>query len=255
MKQSADILAYYLDSLENLETNDWDVHYCFVDDNDEQTSTELLKEFAKKHTVTLLSSAFQDEYVKTDNTHHWNDNLIWKVANFKNEIIHKAIQEGYDYLFFVDSDIVLHPYTLQQLMQAEKAVISEIFWTRWTKEATVALPQVWVSDQYTLYARQKDEVLTQEEAQRRTWTFIEKLKVPGVYEVGGLGALTLIRRDALVKGVHFGEIKNLSFTGEDRHFCVRAHALGIDLHVDTHYPAYHIYRPEDLEKLKRIRNK
>ena len=29
--------------------------------------------------------------------------------------------------------------------------------------------------------------------------------------------------------------------GEDRHFCIRAAALGLSLYVDTHYPAYHIY--------------
>lgn len=255
IKQSAAILRFYLESLESLEKEDWQVHYCFVDDNDEEASHDLLTEFANKHQVTILSSEFEDEYVKTDNTHHWNDNLIWKVANFKNEIIQKAVKEEYDYLFFVDSDLALHPNTLQQLVIANKEVISEIFWTKWTKDATVALPQVWVSDQYTLYEKKKNESLTQEEANKRTWAFIEKLKKPGVYEVGGLGALTLIHKDALLKGVHFGEIKNLSFTGEDRHFCVRAGALGIDLYVDTHYPAYHIYRPEDLEKLKRIRNK
>src|SRR5690606_16148011 len=47
--------------------------------------------------------------------------------------------------------------------------------------------------------------------------------------------------------VSFSEIKNLSFWGEDRHFCIRAAALGLSLYVDTNYPAYHIYRESDLE--------
>lgn len=255
VKQSSAILHHYLQSLENLETEDWEIHYCFVDDNDEETSHELLTEFAKKHPVTLISSDYNDDYVKTDNTHHWNEDLIWKVAHFKNQIIEKALKEDFDYLFFVDSDLVLHPKTLKQLQLAQKEIVSEIFWTKWTKDASVAMPQVWISDQYTLYKKGKNEQITPEEANRRAWNFIEQLKIPGVYEVGGLGALTLIHKSALVKGVHFGEIKNLSFMGEDRHFCIRANALGIALHVDTHYPAYHIYRPDDLEKLERIRKK
>ncbi len=39
-------------------------------------------------------------------------------------------------------------------------------------------------------------------------------------------------------------LDNVSFWGEDRHFCIRARALNIDLFVDTVFPAYHIYRKE-----------
>lgn len=37
--------------------------------------------------------------------------------------------------------------------------------------------------------------------------------------------------------------------GEDRHFCIRALALGFELFVDTHYPAFHLYRSADCERL------
>ena len=47
---------------------------------------------------------------------------------------------------------------------------------------------------------------------------------------------------ALKLGVSFSIIDNISFWGEDRHFCIRAEALGLKLYVDTVYPAYHIYR-------------
>jgi len=57
----------------------------------------------------------------------------------------------------------------------------------------------------------------------------------------------LISRAALIKGVSFKPIKNLTIHGEDRFFCIRAAVLGIDLFVDTYYPAYHIYREKDLD--------
>lgn len=84
--------------------------------------------------------------------------------------------------------------------------------------------------------------------------FLNTLRRPGIYEVGGLGACTLISRRALEAGANFSKIKNLSLTGEDRHFCVRAAVLGFPLYVDTHLPAYHIYRNKDLEGVSTYRD-
>ena len=60
----------------------------------------------------------------------------------------------------------------------------------------------------------------------------------------------LISKKALSLGVSFSEIYNLGFSGEDRHFCVRAAALGLELYADTHYPPFHIYRESELPALK-----
>src|SRR5262249_6789463 len=106
---------------------------------------------------------------------------------------------------------------------------------------------------YTLFERRPDETLSKEEMARRTMEFLRMLRRPGTYRVGGLGACTLIKREALAKGLHFGEIDNLSFLGEDRHFCVRARALGIELWADTRYPPLHLYRGSDLERVEAFR--
>ncbi|GEN35031.1 glycosyltransferase [Aneurinibacillus danicus] len=139
----------------------------------------------------------------------------------------------------------MHPATLQHLVSLEKDIVSEIFWTSW-QEGERKFPQVWLSDQYTLYHRSPHETLSDEDVQARTMEFLQQLRKPGVYEVGGLGACTLISRRALLAGVNFNTIPNISLIGEDRHFCVRATALGFSLFVDTYYPAYHIYRDSDL---------
>jgi hypothetical protein len=107
---------------------------------------------------------------------------------------------------------------------------------------------VWISDEYTQYRQERGETVSEEEKDERYRQFLSMLKKPGLYEVGGLGACTLIHRSALAAGVHFGPIRNLSFWGEDRHFCVRAAALGIPLYVDTHYPAFHIFRDSDVQE-------
>lgn len=252
--QKPEILEEFLKSLKELNKGDLIVDYFFIDDNENSESTLLLEKFKEDHEgVLILKSECSDRYVCDENTHSWKENLVWKVANFKDIIIKYAKDNYYDYLFFIDSDLVLHKDTLSHLILTGKDIISEVFWTKWTRNAYFA-PQVWLSDTYTQFERKRDESLDYLEISRRKKHFIDKLREPGVYEVGGLGACTLISSHALHKGVSFKEIDNLSFWGEDRHFCIRAKSLGLKLYVDTHYPAYHIYRDEYLSGISRYKN-
>lgn len=120
-----------------------------------------------------------------DTMHYWDDALIDRVARFKNDMITYAIQHDYDYLFLIDSDLLLYPETIEHLITTEKDIISEVFWTKWQPN-TDPLPQVW---QYDVYGLREG--------------FVKYLKHPGIYEVGGLGACTLITRKALQSGVNF----------------------------------------------------
>ncbi|MDQ0177784.1 glycosyltransferase family 2 protein [Bacillus chungangensis] len=250
VRQDPIILKLYLLSLKQLEKEGVKVDYFFVDDNNDELSKKILEIFGRRQDTTIESyHDMQDEsYFKDERTHYWTGSLIQKVARIKNHIIDHVLKENYDYLFFVDSDLLLHPSTLQQLMKADKDIVSEIFWTRWTPNG-MELPQVWVKDNYTLFDQDFGEHLTDEEINKRLMEFLNKLRKPGIYEVGGLGALTLIKRSVLEAGVHFGEIKNVSFPGEDRHFCIRAVVNGFKLFVDTHYPATHLYRQSNVEEI------
>ncbi|MDQ0270597.1 glycosyltransferase family 2 protein [Cytobacillus purgationiresistens] len=248
------ILQEFLCSLRNIERSEIEIGYFFIDDNDDALSSQILREFAKENeNVTLLVSGQKDTYFKNDTTHFWNEHLIWKVAKYKNTIINQAVYEQYDYLFLVDSDLLLHPLTIKQLLAAGKDIVSEIFWTAW-QDDSMSQPQVWLRDEYTQHEQGRGEELTYEEASDRYYQFISRMKTPGLYEVGGLGACTLISRRAMDAGVDFSQIKNLSFWGEDRHFCVRAAALGFSLFVDTHFPAYHIYRSPDLNGINHFKD-
>lgn len=247
VRQRPAVLREFLSSLTELHTSGLTVHYFFLDDNDTEEASEQLAQFAQENERVVVEQANGSTapYIRDEQTHFWKDELVWKVATMKDHIIERALQEGYDYLFFIDSDLVLHPRTLQQLVASGKEIISNIFWTKWSQNAS-ELPQVWLYDQYKLYESGRDESLSDEEVNRRIQAFLRRLRIPGIYEVGGLGACTLISRKALEGGVRFARIYNVSFWGEDRHFCIRAAALGFRLHVDTHYPAYHIYRESEL---------
>ena len=244
--QKPEILEDFLKSLKSLNQHTVSMDYMFVDDNIDEKSSKLLAEFEKEGSrVIIRSGKEQGEYLCNDESHHWNDDLMLKVANYKNSIIDYAIENNYDYLFFVDSDLVLHPNLVEHLKTANKDIISEIFWSQWHKDRPLE-PNVWLFDEYDLVPKTLGENLSEKEMKLREIKFLNQLRIPGVYEVGGLGACTLISIAALVEGVSFKPIKNLTIHGEDRFFCIRAAVLGIDLFVDTHYPAYHIYREQDL---------
>ncbi|WP_127585515.1 glycosyltransferase [Paenibacillus koleovorans] len=261
VRQTPAILERFLDSLRRLEKKSLAVSYLFVDDNEDPAASSLLQKFRETAGRAVVVSQQQHRveqeqlrvggvpassaYVKDETTHYWKEDLIWKVASMKDGIIREALAKKFDYLFLIDSDLLLQPETLEQLVRAERDIVSNVFWTRWKPDAA-ELPQVWLRDEYTLFDKRREEALTPMESSIRTLAFLERLRTPGVYEVGGLGACTLISRKALRAGVRFEEIPNLSFSGEDRHFCIRAAALGIPLHVDTHYPAFHLYRESDL---------
>lgn len=255
MRQKPEILQEFFTSLNELDLQGIQLDFYFVDDNENPTSKELLKKFCeeKKSPTRCLVIAppktpQKTEYVCNETTHYWQEDLVWKVADFKNKMIEQALVDRYDYLFLIDSDLILHPNTLHALLETNKEIVSNIFWTSWV-EYSPPLPQVWLTDHYTQYAVEIGETLSNEEIAKRHQQFISMLQKKGTYEVGGLGACTLISASALQKGVNFKRIKNVTFWGEDRHFCIRASALGIDLFVDTHYPSYHLYRSSNLSSI------
>jgi len=246
IRQKPAILKEFLQSLVRLEKENLSIDFLFIDDNEPEESGKLLKDFnCSSGKTEIIQGDKVNSYHCDESNHHWQEDLIWKVAEYKDYIINTAKEQNYDFLFLIDSDLILHPRTLIHLISTQRDIISEIFWTKWKPELP-PLPQVWVTDQYNLFYRARNQDLSQDEAQSRINGFLHCLQIPGIYEVGGLGACTLISQKALRAGVSFKEISNVSFWGEDRHFCIRAMALGFKLFVDTFYPAYHIYRESEL---------
>ncbi len=254
VRQRPNILKEFLKSLEEVDKSDLEVDYFFVDDNNDSKSSDLLEKFSKKYNMILKKAkdyAFlsTSDYVCDDkSTHIWKKDLIKKITLFKNDIIDYARVQKYDYLFFIDSDIVLNRQTIKHLMSRKVDIVSNVFWTQWYTGMPLE-PQVWLQDVWSCFINDWDNPLNKNGKVRQKLNFFTKLRFPGIYEVGGLGACTLISKNALAKGVSFALLDNISFWGEDRHFCVRAKALGLKLYVDTVYPAYHIYREEYLNRV------
>lgn len=166
-------------------------------------------------------------------THRWTDKAVAQVAGMKNAIIKIFLKGDYTHLFLIDSDLVLHPMTLSKLLEEDKDIIAECFWTKWNP-AQPEMPNAWDFNTYEFFPDRN----------------IEDWKIAGVYPVGMTGACTLIKRKVLEAGVDFARVYNLSFWGEDRHFCARAAVHGFGIWLDTHYPPVHLYRESEYLRFK-----
>lgn len=247
IRQKATVLSEFLKGLDELDLTGLDIGYMFIDDNAEAASSALLKEFARTHDNVVLTPSAEygiannQDYVCNNAVHVWKTSLIQRITAYKNDIIAYARDNGYDYLFFVDSDLIMDPRTIKHLISRNVDIVSNVFWTQWTIPGPLA-PQVWLQDESAYYKRDWDKEYTQAMLDQEQADFFAQMRIPGLYKVGGLGACTLLNRRSIESGVSFDIVDNISFWGEDRHFCVRARVLGLGLYVDTVYPAYHIYR-------------
>ena len=150
--------------------------------------------------------------------HLWDRHLVSAMSDYRNMTIRKALEGGYDYLFSVDTDLVLEEHTLKQLIEDDRDCVAGLFWTNGWSNA-------WMYDQ-------------------AGGNNLPEWKVPGLYQVGGTGALFLIKRKVLEAGVDYTPIPNLrkAVFGEDRHFCIRAVCCGFEIWADNRCQPVHLYK-------------
>ena len=170
-------------------------------------------------------------YEKTGNDHLWTLDLMWKMGDLRNRTIAEMLNGGYDYWLSIDTDIVVDPWTIYHLVNADKDIVSEIFWTQAPNGRYWC--NAWMVDQAA--------------GMREEW------RKPGLYRVGMTGALTLVKRKVFEAGVDYTRIPNIqqALRGEDRHFCVRAAVMGFEMWIDTHAPARHLYTRKLYEEYMR----
>lgn len=229
VRQDEEIFDLYLDSLRNLYVPDeFTIDKAFIFHNCEHLAQKLNK------TEKAIINNDNTDYMCDENTHEWKGENFSQVTIMKNALLKYAYENNYDYVFLVDSDLILHQNTLVKLMEANKDMVVEVFWTKWDNQSE-AMPNAWSCDNYTVVPSE-----------------IKKWKQKGLYPVGMAGACTLLSRKVLERNVNFTPIPNVSWTiWEDRAFCIRAMCAGIQPWLDTNYPAIHLYRPSELEKFKK----
>ena len=215
LRQEVDVFQAYQEGLDRLEVPEGFTVERFFVVNDCDEVIPVIRD-AKYEVINT-----GEYYEKTHNDHLWTLDNMWKMGELRNRTIREMLDGGYDYWLSVDTDIVLDPWTLYHLIQADKDIVSEIFWTQapngkywcnaWMVDQSCGMPEDW--------------------------------RKPGLYQCGMTGALTLVKRKVFEAGVSYARIPNIqtALRGEDRHFCVRAACHGFEMWIDTHCPARHLY--------------
>jgi GT2 family glycosyltransferase len=121
VRNRAWILPFYLQYLTALNYPQEQIEYCFViNDSTDDTETILL-EFARRFPTRLL-------YDNSSRPGGWKRGFYQfsRLADLRNRLLEEFLQSHCDYLFSVDSDILVPANCLQLLLQAEGDVVSAL---------------------------------------------------------------------------------------------------------------------------------
>ena len=164
-----------------------------------------------------------DIYRKTEDDHIWTGENLWKMGDLRNMTLQYALAKGYDYWFSVDTDEILNPHTLEYLLAANRDIVAEITWAKDPKGRPWC--NAWMYD------------MNDTDGRYEIWT------KPGLYKVGMVGGVVLVKRKVYAAGVGYARIPNIRklLVGEDRFFCVRAACAGFEIWLDTNVPAIHLF--------------
>lgn len=228
LRQDPGIFREYLKAIDGLTLPDGvTVDRFFIANGTDPACLEMLK----PHEYDVRDDLAPTAYTAGEADHVWTVADMLKMCELRSVLTDKVRDEGYDYLFSVDTDVIVNPETLATLLRRKAEIVTEIFWTR--ADNGFEWANAWNTDNYTVYRQNYDY-----------W------RIPGVYPVGMAGACTLIHRRVFEAGVSYRKIPNIdtALIGEDRHFCVRAACAGFEHFLDTTCPARHLYRLSEYQK-------
>lgn len=245
-------LRDFLQSIRELTTpDDCEISYYFLENDSTDDSLDVLSESTAKWEHCAIESVHNDlpEYDRTGPGGHA---MYTRMAQLRNRIRLYAVNSGYDYLFSVDSDIMLQPDTLKRLLAHSlhfvAATISNSGSHIFSCVNALGFIEASGSGPYS------DPPI---------WHRI----VPepnGVKQVGGTGAVFLASRAILEANTYLYEVLKeskyyhpqiLPVYGEDYQFAMCCGDRGWTQHIDFGIRAWHCYTKDLLEIYNNARTK
>jgi cellulose synthase/poly-beta-1,6-N-acetylglucosamine synthase-like glycosyltransferase len=149
------------------------------------------------------------------------DNSRQALCNAQNYARTKVLDEGYDYLLFVESDLLPPPDTIQQLMIHNKPVVGVFYLLGTVKK----VPCIFIKEYKSEALGMGTRLLNPEEYQ--------EYYMNGLKQVHGTGlGTTLIRRDILQR-FYFWHDERFDNKHSDVYFYMDLDNNGIPVYVDT----------------------
>ncbi|NPV54133.1 MAG: hypothetical protein HPY71_11505 [Firmicutes bacterium] len=125
------IIGEYLDHIYNLDFPKDDLSLCFVINDSTDRTKEILMSFAREHKDEYRQiRILEHDLGQIEDQRTWNvrKKIYVSLAELRNILVEQALDMEADYLFSVDSDILVPPYTLKELIVADKDIVSAQIW-------------------------------------------------------------------------------------------------------------------------------
>lgn len=230
VRQKEEIFIEYLNSLNHLEI---------------PNDVEIKKFFFLHNCPELAKYLNDDEYeLLTDNSplikevnkqKNWTQENFDALSSMRTLLLRKTAREEYDYLFTVDSDILIHPKTLKLLLNDNKKIVGNMVWTKMKNSGISAI--CGKDEEWGAYSGKELTILQ---------------KQPGIYPVGWTCACLLISSEICKnENISYWSIPYIDNTGcEDYAFCMRVKCNfpNTQIWIDNRLPARHLYHEKDYER-------
>ena len=257
IRETEAVLRCYLEALIHNKNNCselCDVGFYFIDDNINDKSSAVIYEYKSRLESECVEFTIDNVIEKSSNqddlAEEWNSVKILKMSRLRDRIINYTLDNGYDYLLMVDSDLMLGEDTLHKLIIMDKAIVTPLHWTDINNGIH---PNVWLYDFWDFaYRKYVGEHLSRAKQLMRMEEFFKMLRKPGVYKVGGLCGCSLTKVECLRKGLRYRVYSNTSVLSEDYYFCTRASVLELEMYVNTKVNCFHMFKEEMLQEYKNL---
>lgn len=228
LKQEPRIFTEYQKCLDNLKPHpDWHYDRFYVINHCDEIIPFI-------RNASYIKHDFLNEHL---GYHAWSSTLVENMALMRNYCLSYARLYNYDAVLLADTDEMLDPYTVLQLIEDDLDIVYVKHFTQ-DEGDNHTWVNVYTIDNGTY--RDMDEMYS-------IWNNTDHLQ-----EIGGGGGITWISRKVLEnKNVNYSPIENLTYgfmSGEDKCFCTRAHAAGFKIYMEPRLNIAHINRPYALEQ-------
>lgn len=217
VRNRAWILPRYLEALEAM---DYPAHlreYCFIVNNCVDDTEAILRSWALKNPsqVKILRMDLKNPGGEKRGEYRFKN-----LAYLRNLLLNQFLLSDCTYLFSVDSDIIVPPHTLSDLISHKCDIISALVPNgKWFKE------------------RQAFNILRKEK--NGGYVHIKDFFREQLLEVDVTGAAYLIHKRVIEKGVRYSDI----YGAEDIGFCEEARRLGFKIFCAAYLKCEHVMSP------------
>lgn len=220
VRNRAWILPRYLEALVLLEHPVQAREYCFVVNDCYDDTEQVLTDFASSQ-MAPVTIVIDNQHQSAD--HHRGHYNFKRLAHLRNLLLKAFLASSCDYLFSVDSDILVPPHALTVLLKDGVDIVSALV----DNGQTIGRDHI-----YNVLHRNRNGQLVH----------MQEIPYQTLFQVTVTGAACLIKRRVIET---FSIRYRSQYGAEDIGFCDAAQSSGIGIFCDSRIHCRHIMRESD----------